>query len=65
MADTMRAFYVEADHEPREGYKMSEREITTGRALRGNQIWRNLRRSGVAPPRPTDADAQLRIQARS
>ena len=43
MANTMRAFYVEADHEPRPGYKMSEREITTGRALRGNQIWLNIR----------------------
>ena len=36
----MRAFYVEADHVPREGYKLSEREASTGRALRGNQIWK-------------------------
>ena len=52
MANTMRAFYVEADHEPRPGYKMSEREITTGRALRGNQIWRNIRGSVTDRPIP-------------
>ena len=39
----MRAFYVEADHVPKEGYKLSEREASTGRALRGNQIWKNIR----------------------
>lgn len=62
MADTMRAFYVEADHEPRAGYKMSERELTTGRALRGNQIWRNIRGSVVDRPIPTYADDQVLIK---
>ena len=62
MADTMRAFYVEADHEPRPGYKMSERELTTGRALRGNQIWRNIRGSVVDRPIPTYSDDQVLIK---
>ena len=30
----MRAFYVEADFQPKEGYRLSERESSTGRALR-------------------------------
>ena len=33
----MRAFYVEADYAPREGYVLSQREKDTGRALRGNK----------------------------
>lgn len=62
MANTMRAFYVEADHEPRPGYKMSEREISTGRALRGNQIWRNIRGSVTDRPIPVCGEEQVLIK---
>jgi threonine dehydrogenase-like Zn-dependent dehydrogenase len=48
----MRAFYVEADFEPKPGYKLSEREASTKRAARGNSIFRNIRGSVVARPDP-------------
>lgn len=46
----MRAFYVEADWEPKSGYKLSKRESETKRSARGNSIWRNLR--GKVTDRP-------------
>jgi threonine dehydrogenase-like Zn-dependent dehydrogenase len=48
----MRAFYVEADFEPKAGYKLSEREASTRRAARGNSIFRNIRGSVVNRPEP-------------
>jgi len=58
----MRAFYVEADHEPREGYVLSEREISTGRAMRGNKIWRNIRGSVIDRPVPEYGDNQVLLK---
>ena len=58
----MRAFYVEADHVPREGYKLSEREASTGRALRGNQIWKNIRGHVTDRPEPVCGDDQVKIK---
>jgi len=58
----MRAFYVEADHEPREGYVLSEREISTGRAMRGNKIWRNIRGSVTDRPVPKYGDNQVLLK---
>lgn len=58
----MRAFYVEADHEPREGYVLSEREINTGRAMRGNKIWRNIRGSVTDRPMPEYGDNQVLLK---
>jgi threonine dehydrogenase-like Zn-dependent dehydrogenase len=49
----MRAFYVEADFEPKPGYKLSEIEINTKRSLRGNSIWKNLRGTVTDRPKPT------------
>ncbi|MDR1904496.1 MAG: alcohol dehydrogenase catalytic domain-containing protein, partial [Treponema sp.] len=46
----MRAFYVEADFEPKPGYKLSDREASTRRSARGNSIWRNIR--GAVRDRP-------------
>jgi threonine dehydrogenase-like Zn-dependent dehydrogenase len=48
----MRAFYVEADFEPKPGYKLSGREASTKRAARGNSIFRNIRGSVVTRPDP-------------
>lgn len=48
----MRAFYVEADFEPKKGYVLSEREKETGRAMRGNSIWKNIRGSVTDRPMP-------------
>lgn len=58
----MRAFYVEADHEPREGYVLSEREISTGRAMRGNKIWRNIRGSVIDRPMPEYGENQVLLK---
>lgn len=58
----MRAFYVEADHVPKEGYILSEREKTTGRALRGNQVWKNIRGSVVDRPEPVCGADQVKIK---
>jgi threonine dehydrogenase-like Zn-dependent dehydrogenase len=48
----MRAFYVEADWEPKPGYKLSERESSTRRSARGNSIWRNIRGKVIDRPEP-------------
>lgn len=51
----MRGFYVTADWEPKVGYKLSERESSTKRSARGNNIWRNI--SGTVTDRPVPAPA--------
>ncbi len=48
----MRAFYVEADWVPKDGYRVSEKERNTQRALRGNQIWKDIRSSVTDRPEP-------------
>jgi len=58
----MRAFYVEADHVPREGYVLSEREKKTGRALRGNQIWKDIRGTVTDRPMPVCGEEQVMIR---
>ena len=58
----MRAFYVEADYTPREGYVLSQREKETGRALRGNKIWKNIRGSVVDRPMPVCGDDQVLLK---
>lgn len=58
----MRAFYVEAEYAPREGYVLSQREKDTGRALRGNKIWKNIRGSVVDRPMPVCGDDQVLLK---
>ena len=58
----MRAFYVEAEYAPREGYVLSQREKETGRALRGNKIWKNIRGSVVDRPMPVCGDDQVLLK---
>lgn len=58
----MRAFYVEAEYAPKPGYVLSEREKTTGRALRGNQIWKNIHGSVVDRPEPVCGDDQVKVK---
>lgn len=58
----MRAFYVEAEYAPREGYVLSEREKATGRALRGNQIWKNIHGAVTDRPMPVCGDNQVLLK---
>ncbi|MDR1800458.1 MAG: alcohol dehydrogenase catalytic domain-containing protein [Lachnospiraceae bacterium] len=58
----MRAFYVEADFVPKEGYILSEREKTTGRAMRGNQIWKDIKGSVTDRPMPVPDDNQVLVK---
>ena len=58
----MRAFYVKAEYAPKPGYVLSEREKSTGRALRGNQIWKNIHGSVVDRPEPVCGENQVKIK---
>lgn len=58
----MRAFYVEADWAPKEGYRLSQRESSTKRALRGNSIFKNMRASVVDRPMPAIASDQVLLK---
>ena len=58
----MRAFYVEAEFAPKEGYVLSEREKSTKRAQRGNSIWKDIRGSVIDRPVPTPAEEQVLIK---
>lgn len=58
----MRAFYVQADWSPKDGYQLSERELSTQRALRGNSIWKNIRGSVVDRPIPEYDEDQVLLK---
>ena len=58
----MRAFFVEAEYAPRDGYVLSEREKATGRALRGNQIWKNIKGKVTDRPMPVCGDDQVLLK---
>lgn len=58
----MRAFYVTADWEPKEGYKLSEREASTKRSARGNSIWRNIKGTVTDRPVPVPADDEVLLK---
>jgi hypothetical protein len=58
----MRAFYVEAEFEPKPGYKLSERELSTRRAARGNSVWKNIRGSVTDRPDPHPKDDEVLIK---
>lgn len=58
----MRGFYVTADWEPKEGYKLSEREASTKRSARGNNIWRNISGTVIDRPVPTPADDEVLLK---
>ena len=58
----MRGFYVTADWEPKEGYKLSERESSTKRSARGNNIWRNICGTVTDRPVPTPADDEVLLK---
>ena len=58
----MRGFYVTADWEPKEGYKLSEREASTKRSARGNNIWRNISGTVTDRPVPTPADDEVLLK---
>ncbi|MDO4546564.1 MAG: scyllo-inosose 3-dehydrogenase [Clostridia bacterium] len=58
----MRAFYVEADWIPKEGYKPSRREIETRRSARGNSIWKDMRYGVTDRPMPVVNDDMVLIK---
>ena len=58
----MRAFYVEADRVPKPGYKFSPMEERTGEALRGNQVWKNIRGLVTDRPMPECGDDQVLLR---
>jgi len=58
----MRAFYVEADWAPKEGYVLSERESSTQRAFRGNSVWKNIRGSVVERPEPEAKEGEVLLK---
>lgn len=61
----MRAFYVEAEFVPKQGYKLSEREARDKRSARGNSIWKNICGSVVDRPvqQPKSDEVLLKIGA--
>jgi len=61
----MRAFYVEAEFIPKQGYKLSAREAGDKRSARGNSIWKDIRGSVVDRPipQPKDDEVLLKIGA--
>ena len=58
----MRAYYVEAEFVPKSDYKLSEREESTKRALRGSSVWQNIRGSVVDRPDPIAKDDQVLLK---
>lgn len=38
----MKAYVINADYTPKDGYVLNQREIETHRAMRGNMIWKNV-----------------------
>lgn len=58
----MRGFYVTADWEPKEGYKLSERESSTRRSARGNNIWRNIHGEVTERPIPAPAEDEVLLK---
>ena len=61
----MRAFYVEAEFAPKQGYKLSDREARDKRSARGNSIWKDIRGSVVdrPVPQPKDDEVLLKVGA--
>lgn len=61
----MRAFYVEAEFVPKQGYKLSDREAKDKRSARGNSIWKNICGSVVdrPVPQPKSDEVLLKIGA--
>lgn len=59
----MKAFRVEAEWKPKAGYNLSEREMSTKRAARGNNIWYNIHGSiqDVKKPTPKEDEVLLKI----
>ena len=58
----MRAFYVEADRIPREGYVQTARELETGEAVRGSQVWKNIRGTVCDRPDPEYKDDEVLLK---
>ena len=58
----MRAFYVEADFDPKPGYKLSEKEKNDKRSLRGANIWRNIRGSVTDRPMPVCGEDEVLLK---
>ena len=58
----MLAFNVEAEWAPKKGYRLSQREKETRRAMRGNSIWKNIRGIVVERPKPNLREDQVLLR---
>lgn len=58
----MKAYYVEADWAPKDGYVLSERELTEKRAMRGDFVWKNVRASLKEVPTPEIRNDEVLIK---
>lgn len=58
----MKGFIVEADWAPKKTYAISQRELSLHEALRGNNIWRNIRGSLAERPMPQIKDDEVLIK---
>jgi len=60
----MRAIRMEADWEPREGYLVTEQEITSRKAKMASQVWRRPRFSSAEVADPTPGHGEVIVQVR-
>lgn len=65
MKETMRAFVIDGDFSPKEGYVLSDREKATRRALRGNMVFNHIQLGlrDVEIPEIKDDEVLIKIGA--
>ncbi len=63
--DKMLALLLEADFQPRPGYRISEAELKTHKVKDGNKVWRNPRIRLVEKnvPKPREGEVLIRVRA--
>lgn len=61
----MKAYRGKAEFAPKQGYVLTERERTDKRALKGSQVWKNLKTGidEVPVPKPTDRQVLIKVAA--
>ncbi|MGI6078502.1 MAG: scyllo-inosose 3-dehydrogenase [Fastidiosipilaceae bacterium] len=58
----MRAFYVEAEWAPKEGYHLSDREKADKRSARGSNIWKNIKGEVTDRPVPEPKEDEVLLK---
>ena len=61
----MKGLMLRADHQPRDGYILSDFEKTTGKIVTGNSVWRNPKLAIEEVPEPTPGLGQVLIQIKA